>query len=655
MDLNNPTCEQLAARVCELENLLAQREQALHEIESKYRAFFENDLTAVCIYDALTLKFVEVNRAYTTLYGYSREELLSGMTLHDITVEHHSSVGATQKALQDGSVFVPLRWHRKKDGMVFPVELFGGTFCIGERHFIFGMFVDISARCQAEESLRERQDLLQTILDNVNSVIVVKDAEGRYLLVNRKTESVVGLKNEEIVGKTPMEVYPSPIGERVHADDMQVIESANPIVIEETLRSDDNRVYFTTKVPLFDEKGKVRGMCGLATDITEHVQLEQEHIKSAKLESIGLLAGGIAHDFNNILTSILGNVSLADIMLNDDIDKTRELLRESEKACLRAKDLTRQLLTFSRGGEPQKRVFCVKEPLESATRFALRGSNVRAEFDLPKEPCVVNADPGQFDQVINNLVINAIQAMPEGGLLNLKAGLKQLPGKTGLPLTAGDYIFISLRDRGLGIPKQHLEHIFDPYFTTKQKGSGLGLTTCFAIIKRHGGYITVDSELAHGSTFTIYLPASQGRPEEKSKSEEKVHLAGGRVLVMDDEPGVLQVASKMLDRLGFRAETARDGDEALEIYRTALKTGEPFNAVILDLTVPGGMGGREALKRLREIDPGLKAIVSSGYSNDDVIANYRQYGFNGVISKPYVLEDLKQALHSLETQPHLAV
>ncbi|MCE5272799.1 PAS domain S-box protein, partial [bacterium] len=618
----NSNCEQLTARVNELEGILAQREQSLHEIEAKYRALFDNTLTAICIYDAQSLKFQEVNRAYTDLYGYSREELLSGgMTIHDITVEHDSSDRATEQVLKQGTVFVPLRWHRKKDGSVFPVELVAGSFMSGSRRLVFGLAKDITARCRAEESLQDRQGLLQAILDNVNSMIVVKDVEGRYLLVNRKTESVIGLKSEEIVGKTPLDIYPSPIGERVHADDMQVIKGAVPIMIEETLSTDENRTYFTTKVPLFDEKGQVRGMCGLATDITERIQLEQEHIKAAKLESIGLLAGGIAHDFNNILTSILGNISLADIMSDDDIDKTKELLKESEKACLRAKNLTRQLLTFSRGGEPQKRAFCVKEPLEAATRFALHGSNVRAEFDFPEEPCVVDADPGQLDQVINNLVINAVQAMPEGGLLSLKAGRKEISGKKNLPLPAGRYVFITLRDRGVGIPKQYLAHIFDPYFTTKQKGSGLGLTTCFAVVKRHGGHITVESEPGKGTEFTIYLPVSKERPETLSEKADHIRLGGGRVLVMDDEPGVLQVASLMLKHLGCCTELAADGAQALEAFKAAREAGQPFDAVILDLTVPGGMGGRETLARLLEIDPGLKAIVSSGYSNDDVIAN----------------------------------
>lgn len=623
-------------------------EQSVREIEEKYKAFFDNELTAICIFDAETKRFLDVNRAYTVLYGYSRQELLDWMTIHDITVEHEAADIAAARAMLDGTVFVPLRWHRKKDGTVFPVELVAGPCSIKERRAVFGLALDITARVQAENELRERQNLLQTILDNVNSVIVIKDARGNYLMVNRKTESLVGLKNAEITGKSPLDIYPSPIGERIHSDDMQVIKSGQPIVIEEKLRADDDRIYLTTKVPLFDDNGKPLGLCGLATDITERIQLQREHANAAKIESLGVLAGGLAHDFNNILTTVLGNISLAEITMKDDPGKAKEMLEESGKACLRAKDITRQLLAFSKGGEPLKKTFCVKETVKKAVMFALSGSNIKPEFVFTDEPCMVDADEGQINQVVNNLVINALQAMPQGGELKVEIRKIETSGNIALPLPAGQYVVISFHDRGGGIPGEILTRIFDPYFTTKQKGSGLGLTACFTIVKKHGGHITAESEPGAGSAFHVYLPLSGHSAPEQAEPGKDFHAEGGRVLLMDDETGVLKIGARMLEHLGYRVETALCGAEAVKLYKSAMKNGKGFDAVILDLTIPGGMGGKVALKKLLEADPEVKALVSSGYSSDAILSNYEQHGFSGVISKPYTVAELKAALHGLK-------
>jgi PAS domain S-box-containing protein len=508
--------------------------------------------------------------------------------------------------------------------------------------------IEINDRRKAEEELKERQGLLQAIFDNIGSVIVIKDAQGRYLHVNRTTEKIVGKRNEEIVGKTPHDIYPHEIAEGISADDKKVIESGKPLTVEEKLRPDDNRIYLTTKIPLFDDTGKIRGVCGLATDITERKQLEEEHTKATKLESIGVLAGGIAHDFNNILTSILGNISLAMMVAKDEKQiGIISLLSEAEGGGQRAKDLTHQLLTFSKGGVPNKKLTSLAELIKEVAGFALRGSNVKCNFSITEDLYLVEVDEGQISQVIQNLIINADQAMPEGGTIMVSAENMVVDQDDSLPIEEGKYAVVAIKDIGTGIPQEHLQRIFDPYFTTKQKGSGLGLTTCYSIIKRHGGHIEVESEDGIGTTFSFYLPASSELSMEVKDAKEEAVIPSSKVLVMDDEKTVLEVSAKMLKMLGHNVECSVDGKEAIELYKKAIEAANPFDVVILDLTIPGGMGGKETVEELRKIDPHVKAVVSSGYSNDPVMAEPQKYEFSGVVSKPFKIEELSKVLQSV--------
>jgi CheY-like chemotaxis protein len=383
--------------------------------------------------------------------------------------------------------------------------------------------------------------------------------------------------------------------------------------------------------------------------------MEQELQKIQKLESIGILAGGIAHDFNNILTAILGNISLAKMEANPK-DEIYERLVEAEKASLQAKNLTQQLLTFSKGGAPIKKTESITEVIKDSAEFALRGSNVKCEFFIPNDIWPVEVDKGQISQVISNLIINADQAMPEGGIIKVRVenvapvgAVRPCQPVAELPIKDGKYVKIEIEDDGIGIPKEHLPKIFDPYFTTKQKGSGLGLATSYSIIKRHDGYIAVESELGVGTTFYIYLPASSKQILTKKDAEERLILSKGRILVMDDEEVVRDVAGIMLKRIGYDVEFADDGAEALELYKKAEESGQPFDAVIVDLTIQGGMGGEQMIKKLLEIDPNVKAIVSSGYSTDAIMSNFKQYGFSGVVTKPYRIAELSETLYKVLT------
>jgi signal transduction histidine kinase/ActR/RegA family two-component response regulator len=372
-------------------------------------------------------------------------------------------------------------------------------------------------------------------------------------------------------------------------------------------------------------------------------QLEEDLLRSRKLESLGVLAGGIAHDFNNLLTAILGNITLS-LTATKATDEIHRRLIEAEKASMRAQDLTQQLLTFSRGGAPIREAASIGDLVSDTAGFALRGSNVRLDYEPNPGLWPAEVDPGQISQVINNLIINASQAMPDGGTVTVRTGNEAVAAGDPLPLAPGDYVTISVSDQGVGIFASHLQRIFDPYFTTKQKGSGLGLATVYSIVKRHDGHIEVTSEPGRGATFKVWLPAAPHAKTAPREQVEELTQGNGRVLVMDDEPFVRDVIGAMLERLGYEPAFAEHGEEAIARYEEARRAGTPFDAVIMDLTVPGGMGGVEAARRLRELDPRVRIVVSSGYSNDPVMANFRDYGFVGVARKPFKVGELSRVM-----------
>ena len=385
-------------------------------------------------------------------------------------------------------------------------------------------------------------------------------------------------------------------------------------------------------------------LLAIIRNITSDRKVEEERLRAQKLESVGLLAGGIAHDFNNLLTVMLGNLSLAGTYARNAPD-LQEILNEAVEASRRAKELTNQLLTFARGGAPIRETASIADAVKGSASFALRGSHVRHELAVAHDLLDAEIDVGQINQVLHNLVVNAEQAMPAGGTIVIGAENVIVAGDERPPLLPGKYVRIFVKDEGIGIPEKYLGRIFDPYFTTKEKGSGLGLATGYSIVKKHDGLITVESKIGEGSTFSVFLPASE-RPTNGREAPKDGGLAAGsgRILVMDDEETVLLVAQRILSTLGYSATPVRNGTEAIAGYAAAAERGEPFDAVIMDLTIPGGMGGREAIEQLKKLDPAVKAIASSGYSNDPVMANHRDYGFAAVLAKPYTLADLAATL-----------
>lgn len=394
-------------------------------------------------------------------------------------------------------------------------------------------------------------------------------------------------------------------------------------------------------------------MAKKSTDIKPDIKAEDEFQKIRNLESIAALSGGIAHDYNNLLTVIIGNISLIQSYIEPD-DMIYGLLDEALEASMTAKSLTQKLITFSRGGAPIMETASIAPVIKSATEFTLSGSNIKCEFSIPGDLLLVQIDKTQIGHVIHNLVMNAREAMPSGGIIKVSAENVNITDKS-RGLGKGNYVKISITDQGIGISKEILGNIFDPYFSTKdmgtEKGMGLGLSICHSIIKKHNGDIVAESTAGAGTSLHFYLPASEEtivtQKSLKISEKEKLVLGKGRILVMDDEKMVIKITGHILNRLGYDASFSKDGAQAIEIYKEAIESGNPFDAVILDLTVRGGMGGEEAIKKLIEIDPKIKAIVSSGYSDSPVMTSYKDYGFIGVVAKPYNINELSQKLNEV--------
>jgi PAS domain S-box-containing protein len=382
-------------------------------------------------------------------------------------------------------------------------------------------------------------------------------------------------------------------------------------------------------------------------DITERKEAEADRLILGKLESTGILAGGMAHDFNNLLTALLLNLDLAQTLIPSG-EELASCMEEAKRSALLAQGLTQQLITFAKGGASVRKATSLAPLILESVRAALSGSRVRGEFSLADDLWPAEVDEGQIGEVIRNMVLNAREAMPEGGVVSVRAENLVRKGNEPSSLSPWEYVRVSIADRGGGIAKEVLPKIFDPYFSTKQrgeqKGMGLGLTICHTVIKKHGGAIAVESEEGSGTTFHIYLPASRKLGREEKTPLPKVLPRRGTILVMDDEEGLRKVVGAWLQRLGHKVELAADGEKAIEVFAGAKARGRPFDVVILDLTVRGGMGGDAAIMALRKIDPAVKAIVMSGYGNDPVVQEHERYGFKGALAKPFGVEKLQEIL-----------
>ena len=636
--------------------------------ERRYRLLAENLTDIIWTFDLETMQFTYVSPSVQKIRGFTPEEAMA-LSLEETLAS--SSLQRVMRILKDEldkdahQDVDPNRYRTVEVEQLYK----DGSFAWAEATMTFirnedggpvsvlGITRDITERKRAEERLNAEKELLAVTLKSIGDGVITTDQHERITLINRVGEQLTGLRESEAIGMPLQEVFTTvdEMTRKAHEDPMQEVLDSDKI-----MELDNNTLLISRTgseysiagrtAPILDAEKRIVGVVLVFQDVTKTRRIEKELLKIEKLESLGLLAGGIAHDFNNLLAGIVGNVSLAKLDIGSPDDALRSL-EATEKAALRAKDLTQQLLTFSKGGEPVKKPGDLRNLIEDSSLFALRGSKVKCEFAFQSNLLFSKVDKGQISQVIQNLVINAEQAMPDGGIIQIHGERINLSRNNAFSLEAGEYVKLTFQDQGIGIEDEHLKKIFDPYFTTKQKGSGLGLAVAFSIIDKHSGRITVDSELGIGTKFTIYLPAIEELDSESEENKIPIAPGTGKILFMDDEAFIRELAVDLIQKIGdYQVTVAKDGEEVIHLYQQALKEGSRFDAVILDLTVRGGMGGKEAIRKLREIDPKVRAIVSSGYSTDPVMSDFITFGFQEAVKKPYQIQEMSKALNSVLTK-----
>ncbi|MEY2479492.1 MAG: hypothetical protein QOI04_419 [Verrucomicrobiota bacterium] len=650
--------------------VLVRRQLAkLDAVETRIRSIIENILDGMITVNEEGL-VCSMNPAAEKMFGCHTNEMVGQKFTklvpksygHDL---ESAAVACAWDDLVKRTGSTTLAVGRTRRHATFPIEISLSEMKVDEQKLFVAMVRDSTERKRFEQEIAAEKESLAVTLRSIGDGVITTDLQGRIIMMNNAGETLTGWSSREAIGQPLKSVFNIAIdlAAQARAQKTGYRNEAHSILVSlpetATMTSRDGTEHVVEQVasPIRDSKNEVAGVVLVFRDITQRQRDEAERRKAETLEQLGLLAGGIAHDFNNLLTAIIGNISLASLLLPPSHEMATRLT-DAKNASMRARDLAQQLLTFARGGAPIKKTTSIGKLIQDTVSFSLRGSHNRSEFKFDADLWPAEIDHGQISQVIANLVVNADQAMPNGGGLHVDCdNFSYHPDTEAVipDLLPGDYIRIRIRDEGVGIPEASLKRIFDPYFTTKPKGSGLGLATTYSIVKNHNGLITVESEVHVGSTFTIYLPAAR-HVEVESESPRpsgQMVIGTGRVLVVDDEEAIRALVDFTLSHLGYQvtqAETALDG---VNIYREKLEKGERFDAVILDLTLPGGMGGKEALKKLIEIDPTVNAIVSSGYAMDATMSRYQDFGFRGVIAKPYEAAELGKIVHDVIESSHV--
>jgi PAS domain S-box-containing protein len=630
-------------------------EEALAESEKRLHSLFSNMAEGVALHEIVfdpegkpvNYRIVDGNLQYEKILGIKREDACGklatevyGTAAPPYLVEF-TTPGLTGIASSFETYFAPMDKH------------FDISIAPWGKNGFATIFTDISHRKQSEAALIAEKERAQQYLDIAGVMFVALDTQGIVTLINQKGCVILDSKEDEIVGKNWFDTFvPAAVKNEVKAVFAKMM--AGNILPVEYFENEvvtgkgELRTIAWHNAILKDHLGAIMGSLSSGEDITHRKKMEDELVRKQKFDALSVLAGGIAHDFNNLLAGVFGFMDLARESMKPG-DPAVGYLGKAFIAFERAKALSRQLLTFSKGGVPIKKPLRIADLLRECSSLSLSGSNIKCVLSLPEDRIFVDADEHQLSQVFSNIMINARQAMPDGGTLSIAVETKTVGENEAAPVPPGRFAMTRIKDDGIGIPDTIINKIFDPFFSTKQQGSGLGLAICYSIIKRHGGHIGVTSKPGEGATFDVWLPVSEQTPLLESAGTERSSLKGsGRILVMDDEPSIRDLAIHMLKTSGYSVVTVSDGSEAIEKYRTAFTSGKPFDLVILDLTVPGGMGGDKAIKELLKIDPNVVACVSSGYADNAILSDPAAYGFSAMIAKPYsmteLLKTVKQAL-----------
>jgi PAS domain S-box-containing protein len=595
------------------------------------------------------------NKAAAEITGFGRDEMV-GKTVEKVwdllipdTVCQDTTLNETRERVNTcGRIENMEIMIRAKNGETKVLLLNARRLENSGKRGLVALAEDITVRKQMEEEIRASEARYRGVVEDQTEWICRFGTDMHLSFVNEACCRSFGRSRDEMLGSSVASILPENCEDLLSSLAGQCAGERPSVTLEGTARNPagDLRWYQWTLRAIFTPDGVISEYQAVGRDITEMKKAEEEFVRTEKLLSLSELAGGIAHDFNNILTSIMGNLNLARMKLSPD-DFVYHRLTEAEAATMRAGEITRQLFSFSDRTEPRKDTLEIADIIHEAANYALRGSKSTCRLDLAPGPMPVDADPALLLQVLQALIINADQAMPGGGVVTIGTQVVEVSGNDPVPLPIGSYVRITVKDEGVGISKEHMGRIFDPYFTTKKHGSGLGLAVALPIIKNHGGWMDVVSEPGAGATFSLYLPSSAHTIPAEMKTEVIPSGRIGSILLMDDEAGILETTSDILRHLGYTVTTAQDGEEAVVRFEEALKEGKPYDGVILDLTVPGRMGGEETFNRLRELDPAVKVVVSSGYLNDPVVRDPKRFGLFGSIGKPYRIDELSRILQNL--------
>lgn len=632
-----------------------QDDQLLRMSEEKYATAFRASPDAINLARLSDGIYLEVNEGFTDMSGYLPEEVI-GMSAHElgIWVDLQDKERLVRELGEQGIVKSLEAQFRRKDGSIIIGQLSARIIEINSVPCLLSITRDITQHKLAERALSDNEKTLKSLTELMPVSIGWADYEGTVEYLNQNFVERFGytLADVPTIELWFQKAYPEPdyretVSFQWKNRFAEAIELSGPPPPMDVIITCKDGTHCHT---ILNTQLAQNRIIVIFTDITERENLQNELLKVQKLESLGILAGGIAHDFNNILTGILGNLSFARMFL-DESHRSSKILLEAEKATQRATDLAHQLLTFAKGSQPIKRAMSAQHIIEASASLVLRGSNVMSITDIPANLHDIEVDEGQISQVFNNIIINAAQAMPGGGTITFAAENLTLDSANHMSLTAGEYVKFSITDTGCGISSEDQKKIFDPYFTTKAGGNGLGLASGHSIISKHGGHISVRSIVGKGTTFFILLPAALNAKTPELEKDTTALVSGenhgSSLLVMDDEEMIRELAVEMLGELGYHVQTCVNGEEAIALYRTAYQAGAPFAAVIMDLTIPGGMGGKDAAQHILSIDPNACLVVSSGYSNDPVMAEYAKFGFSAMMAKPYTASKIAGILREL--------